>query len=322
MENVLYVLHHKHTAALASISKNLQSNYIILAQAYHINKIGEVSGELDKDIIDFGKQHSIKLMAMITNSNFNPVKVHQFLTNSNAQKKSLEAILNECNKNHLYGVQFDFEMVPLADKNLLTHYYDEAATLLHKNKFTVSFAVAPTVTDDNFSSYYQKKSYQIWQGAYDLKKLGAIADFITIMAYDQHAEGTIPGPTASILWVEQVIKHALRFIPADKLSLGIPTYSSLWYMGKSGERITMKYDAIDYELVNDIFHKYHPPELWDAVDQVHYTFYEINWLNRFVFLEDEKSFKPKVALAKKYNLKGISIFRLGIEDPKIWTLLP
>ncbi len=322
MENILYVLHHNHKQAIAEISNHPQSNYIILAQSYRINKNGEVAGEVDAAIRNFSKSKNIKLMAMVTNSLFDPVKAHHFLKNTSAQDKALQYILNECNKYQLYGVQFDFEMIPLADKTLLTNFYEKAARFFHKNHFVVSFAVAPTISDKDFESIYQKKLYDVWQGAYDLKRLSAASDFITVMTYDQHAEGTSPGPIASILWVDAVLKHVLKFIPPSKVSLGVPTYSGLWYLGYSSKRFHMRYDSLAYQDVAEQIAKYRPTLRWDAANKVHFFDYASHWSNRFVYVEDSQSFSAKVDLARKYNLKGISVFRLGIEDPKIWDSMP
>lgn len=318
MENILYVLHDKHQAAIASIAEHLTGHDILLAQAYRVNHTGDVSGSIDADILQFSQSRGIKLMAMVTNSRFDPKSVHQFLLNSRAQQQSLQSILHACQENHLYGVQFDFEMVSLADRDRLTQYYQAAADLLHANQFFISFAVAPIIMDHGFSSYYQKRLYEIWQGAYDLKRLGRIADFITVMAYDQHADGTMPGPIASIVWDQAVIRHALQSIPAEKLSLGVPTYSGLWYLGRSGKHIHMKYDAISFEKVGHILRQGHAALSWDPVNQIYYAYDAPNWMNRFIFIEDAWSFQAKVALAKKYHLRGISVFRLGIEDPRIW----
>ncbi len=42
---------------------------------------------------------------------------------------------------------------------------------------------------------------------------------------------------------------------------------------------------------------------------------------RFLFLEDQRSFSAKLKLAKFFHLRGISVFRLGTEDPRIWQKL-
>jgi len=322
-ENIFYILHNKKIQALEKLSQHKDLISIIVAQAYRINQKGLISGELDPEVIDFCKKNSIHLMAMVTNSNFDDKEAHLFLSNPEAQNSALVKLIELVKKNNLYGIQFDFEMIALKDKNLLSEFYKKAAKLFHDKGYIVSFAVAPVVRDHDFPHFYQKKLYQIWQGAYDLKILNSIADFITVMAYDQHADGTIPGAVASLSWDEEVLQYILKYLPASKISLGIPTYSGLWYMGTSSatKKIYTKYSTLDFETLGYIINKFKPSISWSTNDNVHYTFFDYYGLNKFIFIEDASSFEAKLRLANKYKLRGISVFRIGIEDPKIWNVL-
>jgi len=44
-------------------------------------------------------------------------------------------------------------------------------------------------------------------------------------------------------------------------------------------------------------------------------------LFEYLFLSDVRSFKAKLELVKRYNLRGFSAFVLGFEDPQIWKLI-
>ena len=63
---------------------------------------------------------------------------------------------------------------------------------------------------------------------FDLAALGKVADFLSVMSYDQHTRRTPPGPVAGIPWVRSVTEYFLRFMPPEKLSLGIPLYGDYW----------------------------------------------------------------------------------------------
>ena len=54
---------------------------------------------------------------------------------------------------------------------------------------------------------------------------------------------------------------------------------------------------------------------------MNYTYYEYNGINRFIFIENAKSFAAKYHLAVENQLRGISVFRVGIEDPAIWSII-
>ncbi len=79
--------------------------------------------------------------------------------------------------------------------------------------------------------------------------------------------------------------------------------------------------GISYEKVDYLLKKYRANLVWDDTNKVNFTMYEHNWLNEYIFVEDAKSFQAKLDLAKKYHLRGISVFDLGTEDPHIWDAL-
>ena len=330
LENVFYVLRTNASSKIStmqdsvnSIQKNASRIHMIISQAYQVDQTGKVWGFVDPAVQQFADSKHIKFIAMITNVGFNTQKAHLFLSNPKAQAKAIQTLLDECDKHHYAGVQFDFEMIALEDRDELTRFYQTAADALHKKGLIVSYAVAPLLGGANQDSEFQRRLYKVWQGAYDLKALGKSADFVTIMTYNQHAEGTTPGSTAGIRWVEAAIKYALTQMPAHKISLGIPAYSNYWYAGATSptSRFTTHMSDMSYKKVTEILKKHHAHLKWDPVNKVDYAIFERDWLNEYLFVENAKSFKAKLALAKKYHLRGISVFYIGIEDPGIWKVL-
>ncbi|OGT36344.1 MAG: hypothetical protein A3F11_10355 [Gammaproteobacteria bacterium RIFCSPHIGHO2_12_FULL_37_14] len=311
--------------AIDSLNHHFKKINILISQAYRVDKEGKVSGGVDPKVFAFAKQHSLKLMVLITNVGFDKDKAHYFLTHPAAQKKAMAAILTACQQNHYYGVQFDFEGISIKDSRALTKFYLSATEILHQHGFHVSFAVIPLVGEAPYATSFLKRKYENWGGVYDLQKLGDKSDFITIMSYDQHEQGTAPGPTASISWVEATIKHTLKFVPAQKVSLGIAVYSAYWYTGNnsgsSTKRITLNLADMNYEQVNSLIKKRDIKLTWDKNNKINYAIYLHNWLNEYLFVEDSQSFKAKIQLAKQYKLRGVSVFSLGNEDPRIWNTL-
>lgn len=330
-ETVFYALRNKDPDSTGKnqkieqiVAKNYRAINILISQAYQIDKKGNVTGYLDPKIIDFANQHHMKLMVLVTNRLFDTDETNLFLANESAQTRAIQSILELCQQNHYYGVQMDFEMLPLKDRDELTRFYQNVADVLHQHGFVVSFAVAPVVTDDMNYSYYLKRLYERWEGVYNLKELGKSADFLTVMSYNQHGEGTTPGPVASVGWSEKTIQYALKSVPAKKISLGVPAYSNFWYTGTTSDKpngkISTHQNEIGYNQVNDLIKKNHAQVFWSTKDKVHYTMFDHLWLNEYIFIEDADSFKFKKKLADKYHLRGISVFQLSTEDPRIWNL--
>src|SRR5579862_1775449 len=240
---------------LNSLKKHYKKIDVLVPQAYVVDEAGNVSKEIEPAIFDFAVKHKMKVMPLVTNVGFNKDKAHQFLLDTNAQEKAIAALVTLCQKHHFYGVQLDFEMINIKDRGALTRFYVLAANALHKTGLIISFALAPLVTDKP-DSFFLKKIYENWEGAYDFKKIGAVADFVSIMTYNQHGGRTTPGPTANLPWTEQTIIYALQSVPANKISLGIPAYSTHWYTGtckvEGSEKICLKMRALNYQAARDV----------------------------------------------------------------------
>lgn len=328
-ENVFYALRYSTPDRMTlpkntftSLKKHYKKIDILIPQAYSINEHGEINKAIEPELSQFALEHHMKIMPLVTNTQFNKEAAHQFLSDANAQTKALNTLVDLCKKNHFYGIQLDFEMINIKDRDVLTRFYEQAANELHKNGFFISFAVAPIVTDKP-TSLFLRKIYENWEGAYDLKRIGKFADFVSIMAYNQHGGGlTTPGPTASLPWVKATVEYALQSIPANKISIGIADYSTHWYTGSTkvneAEKIAVQMRAMDYATAASLARQNKSTFIWDNHSSTHYVIFTKNWLNEYIFIEDAKSFAAKNSLVKKYKLRGISVFDLGTEDQSIW----
>lgn len=326
-ENLFYTLRYgtsSTTPGLQSVLKTINNQAsvidIIASQAYIIRADGVVTNNFNPWLLGITKKNQIKFMALASNGSSEGA-THQFLRDKRATARAIQSLLQACTMNGLYGIQIDFENVAASDRKLLTQFYQDLAKTLHQHKFALSIAITPRIMDGNGSSAFQAARYANWTGAFDYKALGDSSDFVTLMAYDQHEGATTPGPIASFPWSEAVIKYALKYIPAQKISLGIPTYSGFWKTARHGHSISTSGQQIEYDTMNHLLNAAHQTLHWDNNEKIYYCFYEKDELNEFIFAEEARSFGAKYALAKQYNLRGISVWRLGIEDPKIWDVV-
>ena len=60
---------------------------------------------------------------------------------------------------------------------------------------------------------------------------------------------------------------------------------------------------------------------WDDREKVSIAVYENDGLYEYIFIEDARAFRAKLALARKHKVRGISVWRLGHEDPAVWKEL-
>ena len=69
----------------------------------------------------------------------------------------------------------------------------DAARALHEAGFTISAAIVHQTDDLAGPTGYHRFLADSWR-TFDLAALGKVADFLSVMSYDQHTRRTPPGP--------------------------------------------------------------------------------------------------------------------------------
>lgn len=319
IESLFYVIDNEK--CFESFRANIKSIDIVGPQAYKFDAHGVLWGSVDKRILDLAARHQVKVMPLLVNAGFDQPAFHALLTDSSARVRAIAGMLRICRENKFYGLQFDFENIHVRDRDLYTSFYRQAADALHASGFAMSIAVVPRAGEDIGPTEYHKWIYEYWRGAYDYKALGEIGDFMSLMTYDQHTHRTTPGPVAGLRWMEAVIRFVLPQVPASKISLGIPFYSYRWQPSYQNNQAHVWGRSLDYQEACGLADRFGSRWQWDEQDKVSFTYYPNHYINEFLFLEDARSFAAKLELVKKYGFKGISVWRLGHEDPKVWEQL-
>lgn len=203
------------------------------------------------------------------------------------------------------GIDIDYENLPADDRDIFSRFTSELSAALHrKGKKLVVTVNAKTGEPGD------------WNGAqsHDYAAIGAAADYVRVMAYDQHYAGGDPGPVAGIGWVEQVIKFSLSKIAKDKLVLGVPAYGYDWPSAGRGQSVVHD-EAAAKSLAN------RAPVQWDERSASSFFAYSDDSGAHTVWFENRRSLQAKFELARKYDLAGVVIWRLGREDKSAYPAL-
>ena len=318
--------------SLKSTSKNTSDGPINLTWDYtyaehsedKINQIKDIKG-LDViiptwfsirngngDMIDRGNQNYIKkykdlgidVWAYLDNS-FDPNITHEALSNENTRKKVIDKTLELCKKYGMKGINIDFEHTKIDDRDYITDFVREFRQAAGDD-FIISVDVTPQISAD------------VTKEPYDRKALAEIADYMVVMAYDQHwGSSDKAGSVAQYKWVEGSVNVLFRNIPNKKMILGVPLYTRLWK--EAGGKVTSKTISMD-EVARIIAAKGLKP-VWDKESQQNYIEYQENNADYKIWIEDANSLEKKVSLVNKYNLAGVGSWRLGFETPNIWDVI-
>ena len=264
------------------------------------------------DMIDRGNQNYIKkykdlgidVWAYLDNS-FDPNITHEALSNENTRKKVINKTLELCKKYGMKGINIDFEHTKIDDRDYITDFVREFRQAAGDD-FIITVDVTPQISAD------------VTKEPYDRKSLAEIADYMVVMAYDQHwGSSDKAGSVAQYKWVEGSVNVLFRNIPNKKMILGVPLYTRIWK--EAGGKVTSKTISMD-EVARIIAAKGLKP-VWDKESQQNYIEYQENNADYKIWIEDANSLEKKVSLVNKYNLAGVGSWRLGFETPNIWDVI-
>lgn len=291
---------------------------------YSVDATGLVWGGPNTLIMETAQRAHVPVMPIVSNPGFNQEDFHKFITSEEAKARFATALVTECNKHGYVGFQFDFENVAWTDQDALTALVTETAQILHKGRLQLSIATVPNAPGYPGEGGFARWIYENWRGAYDLKALAEQVDLICLMTYDEHTRYTPPGPVAGWHWTVENLDYALKSVPKEKLSLGIPVYGYHWFAGEPGkdDRPSNSANSVGALAVQQFVATYHPQLQWDSEDRVAWFYFYRDEMREWVFYTDSRTFQERYNLAVERGLQGFCSWVLGDEDPAIWDLLP
>lgn len=272
---------------------------------------GVTREEIDR-AINFNKKNNIKTYALVNNILYGKNSIgrdaaHAVLADAETRWALVMDIFKLLKSKGFDGVCMDIENIYPADRNLYIQFLAELRAQLKPAGYEVVVCV-PAKTSD--------KPNGGWGDNFDYAKVGKYADRVMIMTYDEHGSYSSAGPVASINWVEGVVKYALTKLPPGQILLGIPGYGFDWNVDQKSSRY------ISHWMAMEIARKNKKSIQWDAAAQVPYFNYEdADGSRHRVYFENASSTAGKLDLVNKYNLRGIAIWRLGMEDPDTWRVI-
>jgi spore germination protein YaaH len=256
--------------------------------------------------VSFANSNGIKTLAVVRNE-FNGELAHDILSSPTSTNNLINNIEKSLAANNYKGVNIDFELLYSKDREAFTNFMRDLYSRLHPKGYIVSIAL-PAKTSES----------EKWVYAYDYAKLGSYSDQVILMTYDEHYPGGAPGPVASLSWTQRVVNYAASVIPKSKLLLGVAAYGYDWTV-KDGKTISTK--SLGISSAYSTASANGAQILWDNIAQVPYYNYTDSKGSHSVYFENGTSISYKLNIVNNSNLKGIAIWRLGLEDESYWTTI-
>ena len=300
---------------------------VLVPTWYGVDENGLVTGGPDATVLKRAQQEKLPVMPIVGLGD--KKAFHALAASAAAQARMNEALLRESRLHGYSGIQIDFEDIDWTDRDLLTALVKLTAEAMHGAGLQLTIATVPNAPGYPGQGSFSKWMYTDWRGVYDLAALGKYADLICLMTYDQHTRWTVPGPVAGWDWTLENMNYALKSVPREKLSLGIPLYGYHWYTSGPAKDATTGKDrpeptaeGISGANAMALATDYNGKVQWDEEDHSAYVYFYRDQMREWIYFTDERTFKDRYDLAAQNGLEGFCSWVLGDEDPAIWKVLP
>jgi len=232
------------------------------------------------------------------------VKLSKVLGITGNRTKLVNNLVASAIQHQLDGINIDFEHVTKDTAAAYLQFLRELTLKCHANDLIVSV--------DNYSP-------ASFNAHYDLAEQGRVVDYVILMAYDEHYNGSEEsGSVSSLPFVEKGVKNVLAKVPAERTVVGLPFYSRLWKEVKGKKPSPEAYGMSSAESViraNDASPK------WDDATGQYYAQFKSSGATYKIWLEEETSLGKKLEVVKKNKVAGVAFWKLGFERAVTWTTI-
>ena len=239
----------------------------------------------------------LPLIQNAVDGNWNGPGLATMLADSALRKARIQALVQFLGSNHFQGLTIDFEEVPDSAQGNLKQFLTELAAAFQPHGWAIVLSVPFDDEAWNYAGYAD------------------IVDFELLMAYDQHWGGKDPGSIAGQTWFEQTLDKRMADLDPDQTIVAIGSYGYDWTTGQNGEALSFQ-DAMNRANDSQADIVFDP-----ATQNPRYAYTEDNGAAHQVWFLDGVTAYDQIHAADGYKPYGYAVWRLGSEDPSIWSVL-
>lgn len=233
---------------------------------------------------------------------WHPEETARLLDDPEAQHTLITGLLTRLKSEGTQGLNVDFEQLTQVDRERYVNFLEDLTRELHQAGLYVTVDVP--LNDE----------------AFDYEAIGKIVDAVVLMEYDEHYETGKPGPVASQNWFREGLDAICERVDKSKLIIALGAYGYDWNTTPGNKKPA------------------EPVSFADAVQLAENSGADIATVGdsmnpRFHYLDDQKQTHEvwlldavtiwnQYALVRQHQVRGVSLWRLGLEDASIWEFYP
>ncbi len=258
------------------------------------------------DVVRIARENGIRISPIfgnVQNETADPVRVHSLLGSTAIQKAIAHELRLWLVKNDFQGINIDFEDLAEGDPQKVPAFLH----ILHNEfqPYSLGVSIDIQAADDELP----------------MAEVADVCDWAVLMAYDQHEATTLPGTICDIDWSQEFVERALKYIPEEKLVLGIGNYAYDWVEGKKGATSLTYSEAL---ATANGYREEAPGKVIKFDDDSltnTFAYRDDNEVRHQVWMLDAVSAYNQWAAARDYGIRGVALWALGEEDPSVWRVL-
>ena len=285
---------------------------------------GNISSIADPDYVNYAHQANLEVWAVLRDfhGGINSYdETYEVLSYTSKRTRVINQVIAEAIENGVDGINLDFELVSSACGEHYIQFVRELSVRCRQNGLVFSV--------DNYVP-------QPYNAHYDLQEQGIVADYVMIMGYDEHTDGSYEaGSVASISYLKNGVAEALQMVPAEKLVAGVPFFTRLWFetpkteeelaqeAGTEAAQYPDKLSSTAYGMTEaaDVVAEAGAQTGWDEQTMQNYAAWEADGGTYKIWMEDRQSLEAKLKVIAENDLAGVAEWSLGMEDSSIWDLI-
>lgn len=312
------VTNQSANSQIASVLSSTKGINVISPTWFYLNdNDGGIASLANEDYVTYCHQNSVEVWALVSNLENTDVSTSEVLTHTSKRETLINNLISAAIQYNLDGINVDFESLNSAEVgDSYIEFIRELSLKCANNGIVLS---VDNYVPSEYTAFYNRAEQAVF------------ADYVIIMAYDEHYYGSDEGSVASIGFVSDGVRDTLEEVPAEQTILGIPFYARVWIetptedASEAEEDSYVLYDLDSYAAsmteIQNLISANGATTAWSEADGQYYAEYENDGSIYKIWVEDATSIEEKLKVMEENNLAGASFWKLGLEDSSVWDTI-
>lgn len=261
---------------------------------------GNISSLADETYVQRAHNAGVEVWGLCSDFS-KEIDIAVVLSNTTSRERLENKLLSMAIEYNLDGLNIDFENIKEESGEDFIQFVREMAVKCSNNGIVLSI------------NNYVPVSYREY---YNYEEQGEVADYVVIMAYDEHYSGSEEaGSVSSIGFVNDAVSKITGMVSEERVIMALPFYTRLWKLSNEG----LTSAAYSMSGAQSILDDRGVKPSWDTATGQYYAEYQEGGATFQIWLEEEKSIEEKLKAVTQGGVHNVSFWRLGFEKTEVWN---